>query len=196
MTASTGVSLGAPYGPVPVNGSAGTLQVQNQSAQVPAQIVTVLLQPLEGPSETVTLVSQGDTLAIATDGLATVTISADSYPCTILLALTFGQSYALASAGPSVRSGVIASAMFYVKEATVTIGTAAYEFTPLYGGQQSVLFLADKANTGTIYASHASSVSAADFPLGPGDTLRLGVNVSVWFIASAAGQLLHTWAGA
>lgn len=180
-----------------LDGVKGTLAIANKSLTVPAQVVTVLLEPIAGgTSETVTLTDVGDALTANTEKYRRVTITANSYPMTLLYAIAPSHDIQLSSFSASVKGGVVAAGAFgIIDEAPVAVGLVAVEIPPI-AGQLGIVLKADPANAGIIYIAHNAAVAATSWPLAANETFAIDSGVSVWAIASLAAQTLHVWRGA
>lgn len=177
-------------------GVKGTLAIANKSTAVPSQVVTIILDKVSGPSETVVLAQLGDSLTTDTEPYQKVTITADSYPALILFVVAPAHQMTVTSFSASIAGGVSSGAILAVlQESRVTVGAAAVEVAPLTA-QQGLVVRADPANTATIYLGASNAVDATGWPLLPGESLPLDLGISLWAISTAAGQYLHVLQGA
>jgi hypothetical protein len=88
-----------------LDGVKGSLAVANRDGT--GIVVTCRLDKLAGMSETVALVTQGDSLTANTEPYRAVTISASAYPCDILLLVAPAHDLTLTSIASAIAGGII-----------------------------------------------------------------------------------------
>lgn len=177
-------------------GVKGTLAIANKSTAIPSQVITIILDKVSGPSETVVLAQLGDSLTTDTEPYQKVTISADSYPALILFVIAPAHQMTITSFSASIAGGVSSGGVLSVlQELPVTVGLVAVEVPPLTA-QQGLIVRADPANTAPIYLGATNAVDATGWPLQPGESLPMDLGISLWAISTAAAQTLHVLQGA
>ena len=88
-----------------LDGVKGSLAIANRDAT--GIVVTARLDKIAGMSETVVLVSQGDSLTANTEPYRAVTITASTYPVDILLLIAPAHDLTLTSIAAAIAGGIV-----------------------------------------------------------------------------------------
>jgi len=153
-----------------LDGVKGSLAIANRDAT--GIIVTCRLDKLNGPSETVILVSQGDSVTANTEPYRAVTITASAYPVDILLLIAPAHDLTLTSIASAIAGGITGGSTqpvpgyFHADLTVATAGTATIR-TPTTGKRMVVTSVEISTDT-------AQRVMVADGADNPSSRIRGG----------------------
>lgn len=120
-----------------LDGVKGSLAIANRDAT--GIVVTCRIDKLAGMSETVVLVSQGDSLTANTEPYRAVTISASAYPVDILLLIAPAHDLTLTSIAAAIAGGInlaanqVAAPNRFHADAMIVTATTTTLYTPPTG---------------------------------------------------------------
>ncbi len=190
---------------VPLTGNAAGLSIVNLNIGI---TVSILVHHRTYGSETFDLTQAGATLNLPLDGIDAVTITATSYPATILYVqtavpstLSTPQSFAGASGGgATVNVETVGLSGSFLSTVVTMTGAAVPVPAAILANRRGLTLQAAPDNTSTIYVGGstvtADEASTGGIQLAAGATLTIGAGSAIVYAIGAAGQKLIVLEGA
>ena len=197
MSALDNYTLGGEW-QVPLTGNPGTLSVVNLNLGV---TVTLAVHHRTYGSETIELTQSGATVSIPLDGIDAVTITASSYPATILylntavpMQLSTPQTFAGSSGGGATVNVEPVGLSGAIRSSVVTVGALAVALpAATLANRRTLTVQAAPDNTAVLYLGGsdvtANETATGGLQLAAGASVAMDVGGAVLYaISTVAGQ--------
>jgi hypothetical protein len=182
----------------PLAGNDGTVSIVNLNIGI---VVTIALHHATYGSETVLLSQAGATLVLPLAGIDELTISAGSYPATILyvntpipMTLSTPQSFAGSSGGGATVNVEIVGLSGVTRTTAVATGASAVALpAAILANRRTITVQAPSSNTASVWvggSAVATSGAGRGIELTPGGSASFDLGAAVLYGISAAAQVL------